>query len=114
MQYSDKEEKQMEEVGVEYFNNLVSRSLFQRSSSYTQSKFVMHDLVHDLATFVSREFCFASDDNKKLKLLTSKTRHLSYIASNYHEYLRKGHSETKSLLTFIRLGQSSYCDELEK
>ncbi|KHN33226.1 Putative disease resistance RPP13-like protein 1 [Glycine soja] len=43
----------LEEVGHEYFDDLVSRSFFQRSSSSSwphRKCFVMHDLMHDLAT----------------------------------------------------------------
>ncbi|EEF49575.1 putative disease resistance RPP13-like protein 1 [Ricinus communis] len=49
------ENRQTEELGDEYFQNLVSRSLFQRSSA-NPSSFVMHDLNHDLAKFVYRTF----------------------------------------------------------
>lgn len=56
----DKKEERLEEVGQEYLDNLISRSLFQ-CSSHDESVFVMHDLVHDLAMFVSREFCFRFD-----------------------------------------------------
>ncbi|KHN14858.1 Putative disease resistance RPP13-like protein 1 [Glycine soja] len=43
----------LEEVGHEYFDDLVSRSFFQRSNTSRWSHpkfFVMHDLMHDLAT----------------------------------------------------------------
>ena len=43
-----KEDRNMkfEEIGEEYFNDLVSRSFFQRSN---KSHFLMHDLINDLA-----------------------------------------------------------------
>ncbi|PON74396.1 LRR domain containing protein [Parasponia andersonii] len=105
---SGQQERQIEEVGEEYFNNLISRSLFQRSASYVET-FVVHDLLHDLAMFVSREFCLALDDNKKLELLKSKTRHLSYSSDTKHrqyESMRTILSKAKHLRTFIGLGPS--------
>ncbi|KAJ6959008.1 disease resistance RPP13-like protein 1 [Populus alba x Populus x berolinensis] len=48
--------EEMEEIGEKYFDDLVSRSLFQRSTH--DSFFSMHDLVSDLAEYVSGEFCF--------------------------------------------------------
>ncbi|XP_024019157.1 putative disease resistance protein RGA3 [Morus notabilis] len=49
---SVEEEKRMEDVGEEYIKDLISRSLVQRSR-YDESTVKMHDLVHDLALFVS-------------------------------------------------------------
>lgn len=46
------EPKEKEDLGLEYFNELLSRSLFQRVSG-NDSNFIMHDLINDLAHFVS-------------------------------------------------------------
>ncbi|KAL5542047.1 hypothetical protein UlMin_009757 [Ulmus minor] len=54
----DEAKSTMEEVGNQYFEELKSRSLFQRSSQYSGERFIMHDLVHDLAMYVSGKFCF--------------------------------------------------------
>ncbi|CAI0461787.1 unnamed protein product [Linum tenue] len=51
-----KECKTMEEVGGEYFHDLVARSFFQRSSVYP-SCFIMHDLVNDLAKRLPATIC---------------------------------------------------------
>ncbi|XP_060672468.1 putative disease resistance RPP13-like protein 1 [Ziziphus jujuba] len=64
--------KTLEEVGDEYFSDLVSRSFFQCDDNY----FIMHDLVNDLASFVSGEFCLRLDDNDS-KVVSSNARHLS-------------------------------------
>ncbi|XP_060669494.1 putative disease resistance RPP13-like protein 1 [Ziziphus jujuba] len=53
--------KRVEDVGDEYFNELVSTSFLQRSSG--QELFGMHDLVHDLAKYVSRGHCIISNDD---------------------------------------------------
>nr|XP_034893053.1 putative disease resistance RPP13-like protein 1 [Populus alba] len=49
--------EEMEEIGEKYFDDLVSRSLFQQSL-YAPSHFSMHDIISDLAEYVSGEFCF--------------------------------------------------------
>ncbi|XP_011012193.1 PREDICTED: putative disease resistance RPP13-like protein 1 [Populus euphratica] len=48
--------EEMEEIGEKYFDDLVSRSLFQQSTR--DSFFRMHDIISDLAEYVSGEFCF--------------------------------------------------------
>ncbi|XP_027907127.1 putative disease resistance RPP13-like protein 1 [Vigna unguiculata] len=50
--------KSLEETGDEYFDELVSRSLIQKSTTYYQYKFKMHDLINDLATVVSGKYCY--------------------------------------------------------
>ncbi|KHN36355.1 Putative disease resistance RPP13-like protein 1 [Glycine soja] len=65
-------------VGYEYFDDLVSRSFFQRSSNRTWGNyFVMHDLVHDLALYLGGEFYFRSEELGKETKIGIKTRHLS-------------------------------------
>jgi len=54
-----KRRKTLEEVGHEYFYDLVSRYFFQCASRWTRDdSFVMHDLMRDLATFIGGEFYF--------------------------------------------------------
>ncbi|KAL2658557.1 hypothetical protein AAZV13_03G031200 [Glycine max] len=77
----------LEEVGHEYFDDLVSRSFFQRSntsrSSWPYGKcFVMHDLIHDLATSLGGDFYFRSEELGKETKIKTKTRHLSFTKFN--------------------------------
>ncbi|CAL5381837.1 unnamed protein product [Camellia sinensis] len=84
-------EKQMEDVGGEYFRELLSRSFFQRSSTSKSSKFVMHDLINDLAQVVARETCFRLEDRLKYPEQCKnikKARHSSYM-QEYHEGMKK-------------------------
>nr|XP_048330898.1 putative disease resistance RPP13-like protein 1 [Ziziphus jujuba var. spinosa] len=74
----------LEEIGEKYFNDLASRSFFHH---HKYGYFTMHDLVNDLATFVSREFCLRLDDDCP-KVLTEKTRHLSYMTFKSHDTKR--------------------------
>ncbi|KAK1407415.1 hypothetical protein QVD17_39031 [Tagetes erecta] len=54
------EDKTMENLGDEYFKELVSRSFFQHSTKF-ESKYTMHDLLNDLAMSVGGEFFFMMD-----------------------------------------------------
>ncbi|CAL5382416.1 unnamed protein product [Camellia sinensis] len=77
--------KQMEDVGGEYFQELLSRSFFQRSSTSKSSKFVMHDLINDLAQVVARDTCLRLDDKFKDQEQyrnLKKVRHSSYTQNN--------------------------------
>ncbi|KAM1703184.1 hypothetical protein TB2_027966 [Malus domestica] len=71
----------MEDVGENYFNELVSRSLIQRSRT-KKPGFTMHDLVNDLAMFVSREFCFRMDEEGSHEV-PKRVRHLSYAKGRF-------------------------------
>nr|XP_028955167.1 putative disease resistance RPP13-like protein 1 isoform X1 [Malus domestica]XP_028955168.1 putative disease resistance RPP13-like protein 1 isoform X1 [Malus domestica]XP_028955169.1 putative disease resistance RPP13-like protein 1 isoform X1 [Malus domestica]XP_028955170.1 putative disease resistance RPP13-like protein 1 isoform X1 [Malus domestica]XP_028955171.1 putative disease resistance RPP13-like protein 1 isoform X1 [Malus domestica]XP_028955172.1 putative disease resistance RPP13-l len=73
--------KAMEEVGERYFNELLSRSLFQRPR-LDKPSFTMHDLINDLAMFVSGEFCFRLDQ-KNSHEVSKKVRHLSYMRGKF-------------------------------
>ena len=72
--------KQMEDLGCEYFCELLSRSLFQPSSSNV-SKFTMHDLLNDLAQSVAAEICFHSEDQPEKNVrhaISEKVLHSSF------------------------------------
>ncbi|CAN6696591.1 unnamed protein product [Malus baccata var. baccata] len=74
-------EEAMEEVGERYFDELLSRSLFQRPR-LDQPSFTMHDLINDLAIFVSGEFCFRLDQ-KNSHEVPERVRHLSYMRGKF-------------------------------
>lgn len=76
--------KEMEDLGSEYFNELLSRSFFQQSTS-NERRFVMHDLINDLAQSVSQETCYNFEDRDMHNLCTDveKIRHLSFTRKQY-------------------------------
>ncbi|XP_057739019.1 putative disease resistance RPP13-like protein 1 [Arachis stenosperma] len=75
--------KTPEEVGDEYFDELIARSFFQPHKIY-DNKFVMHDLVHDLAMIFAGEFYFRAEELENAVEVDIKTRHLSHNAKgNY-------------------------------
>ncbi|PON63967.1 NB-ARC domain containing protein [Parasponia andersonii] len=103
--------KRIEEIGDEYFEALVSRSLFQQSSS-SKLLFTMHDLVNDLAAFVSGKFTLRLEDSES-PYLNSKTRYLSYTNGTIYDFKRsESLSEAKCLRTFLPLGWRNVNEEL--
>uniref|UniRef100_A0A0D9XHG9 Uncharacterized protein n=1 Tax=Leersia perrieri TaxID=77586 RepID=A0A0D9XHG9_9ORYZ len=66
--------------GHTYFNDLLSRSLFQKAPS--SSKYVMHDLIHDMAQLVSGNECFIIRSQTDLKNIPENVRHLSILESS--------------------------------
>ncbi|CAL9002858.1 unnamed protein product [Prunus brigantina] len=100
-----KNKKTMEEVGEDYFDDLLSRSFFQHSQGEFdhQPVFTMHDLINDLAKFVCGDFCVRLEDNDSLDI-QCKTRHFSYMKT-YGDGFEKFEAlyEAKNLRTFLPL-----------
>ena len=100
--YQSEGKKTMEEIGNGYFNDLLSRSFFQRSRR-RKSYFVMHDLISDLAQLVSRKFCVHLKDGR-MNEIPNKVRHLSYFVSEHKPFWRFGIlSNMNALRTFLPL-----------
>ncbi|CAJ2658931.1 unnamed protein product [Trifolium pratense] len=74
---SPKNGKTLEEVGYGYFDDLASRSFFQCCRN-TGPYFVMHDLVHDLATLLGGEFYYRTEELGNKKKIGNMARHLSF------------------------------------
>lgn len=96
---------EMEEAGCEVFEDLLSRSFFERSDD-SSVYFVMHDLINDLAKFVSGEFFFSLSDGESCCKFSSKTRHISYSRYNDLENL-VGSDQFQNLRTFLSLPERS-------
>ncbi|KAG6679190.1 hypothetical protein I3842_14G118200 [Carya illinoinensis] len=103
------ENKTMEEVGNDYFVTLVSRSLFQKSSE-DETSFQMHDLINDLAKFVSGEFTFRLEVDGRSQRNVNKTRHVSYAIEPYENFKKfEALQEATQLRTFLALKPSTGC-----
>lgn len=96
---------EMEEAGCEVFEDLLSRSFFERSDD-SSIYFIMHDLTNDLAKFVSAEFFFSLSDGESCCKFSSKTRHLSYSGYNDLDNL-VGSDQFQNLRTFLSLPERS-------
>ncbi|XP_028787829.1 putative disease resistance RPP13-like protein 1 [Neltuma alba] len=71
-------EKTFEIEAENYFNELLSRSFFQQYGG-NPKKFVMHDLINDLAKFVSGKSYAQFEENEVSKSI----RHLSFSLKKY-------------------------------
>ncbi|KAM4082217.1 hypothetical protein ACJW30_11G154500 [Castanea mollissima] len=92
---------ELEVIGEEYFNDLVSRSFFQQSSK-SKSCFLMHDLINDLAKSICGKFCFRLEESNESNEITKEIRHLSYYKAGF--YVSKEFeipSEAKGLRTLL-------------
>ncbi|GAU23577.1 hypothetical protein TSUD_385650 [Trifolium subterraneum] len=98
---SPKNGKTLEEVGYGYFDDLASRSFFQRSEN---GSFVMHDLVHDLATLLGGQFYLRREELANETEIGTMARHLSLskfsdpIHENYYVF-----GQAKHLRTFLAI-----------
>ncbi|RYR75086.1 hypothetical protein Ahy_A02g009780 isoform A [Arachis hypogaea] len=67
----------LEEVGCECFDHLASRLFFKRVQ-YGDKYFVMHDLMHDLATFLAGDLYYRFSELGEKEEMSILTHHLSY------------------------------------
>ncbi|KAF3437314.1 hypothetical protein FNV43_RR20067 [Rhamnella rubrinervis] len=99
--------KTPDEVGEEYFNELLSRSLFQQNNEtkYDVRSFVMHDLVNDLAKFVVGDFVLRLDENNT-DASVRKARYVSYMRrrEGYEDKKFEVLFENKTLRMFLSFG----------
>ncbi|WRX12701.1 NB-ARC - like 10 [Theobroma cacao] len=100
----------LEEVGDDCFDELASRSFFQRSSG-SGTHFVMHDLMHDLAEFVSGKFFARLEDDGSCEI-NRRTRHFSYLTKRYDTSKRFGAlNEARRLRTFLNVDKYPWMEK---
>jgi hypothetical protein len=68
----------VEDIGCQYFEELVERSFFQKVSS----KYVIHDLLHDMAQMVSEHDCFILRKESDIDKVPQNIRHLYILPSS--------------------------------
>ncbi|KAJ1265386.1 hypothetical protein BS78_08G073100 [Paspalum vaginatum] len=93
-------QRQLTSVGCQYFEELVSRSFFQRApiGIYT---YVIHDLMHDMAQLVSRDECFIIKDASDIQRIPPNVRHLSILTRSIDCQDLVGLSKYKKLRTLL-------------
>ncbi|KAM1139596.1 hypothetical protein FF1_039727 [Malus domestica] len=96
--------KRIEDVAGRYVSELLSRSFIQHYLNDAK-RFVMHDLIHDLAQSVSGKTFFRLEENAESNSeLPTKTRHLSYIRNPEDVFQKfEPFSKVECLRTFLPL-----------
>ncbi|KAM3214447.1 hypothetical protein ACQJBY_066755 [Aegilops geniculata] len=67
----------LQDIGCDYFNDLLNRSFFQE----VQGEYLMHDLMHDMAQKVSEHECFIVKRKRDFPNIPHNVRHLSILSS---------------------------------
>ncbi|XP_044361811.1 putative disease resistance protein RGA3, partial [Triticum aestivum] len=93
----------IQDIGCQYFNDLLNRSFFQE----IQGKYLIHDLLHDMAQKVSEDDCFIVKRKDDFKRIPQNVRHLSVLSSTdiaYSNLLRLGqYKKLRTLLCYKSL-----------
>ncbi|XP_052113490.1 putative disease resistance protein At3g14460 [Arachis duranensis] len=96
----------LEEVGCGCFDDLASRLFFKQVENDDEKYFVMHDLMHDLATFLAGDlYCRFSEELGEMEEMSILTRHLSYDDSIPEKICST--SKIKSLRTLLYINQGA-------
>ncbi|PHT35126.1 hypothetical protein CQW23_26926 [Capsicum baccatum] len=97
--------------GNQYLNKLRSRSLFERvpeSSERDGGKFLMHDLVNDLAQIASSKLCVRLEECQGSHML-EQSRHLSYSMGRGGEFKKLNPlSKSEQLRTLLPISIQHY------
>ncbi|KAG8646215.1 hypothetical protein MANES_10G128100v8 [Manihot esculenta] len=106
--YDKKKMKDSEGLGKNYFDDLLSRSFFQQSND-NKSMYIMHDLIIDLARYVSGETWLHMVDKLESTKPYAKIRHSSFIP-HYRDTAQRFQSfyGMKNLRTFLPLREHCY------
>ncbi|XP_028782300.1 putative disease resistance RPP13-like protein 1 [Neltuma alba] len=103
--------ERIEDIGDKYFLELVSRSFFQQSQSAGQH-FVMHDLINDLAGFVSGKFCVRLEDGNSNINVDARMRYLSFPVADGPVKL-EAMDKNNRLRTLLTLGITFHDHKLQ-
>nr|ARA91523.1 CNL-III [Cucumis melo] len=107
--------KTMEDVGDDYFKELLGRSFFQdiRKNKWGEiKKFKMHDIIHDLACLLVENECVLA--NNDTKSIDKRTRLVSisaaFISNTRWEVVKESLIEAKNLRTLNYAGDKIEID----
>ncbi|WVZ14978.1 hypothetical protein V8G54_012544 [Vigna mungo] len=99
--YHSQQNKNLLEIGEQYFDDLLTRSFFFPSSF--ELHFVMHDLLNDLAKYVCADFCFRLKFDKG-NCIPKITRHFSFAHDDIRYFDSFGSlTDAKRLRSFVQI-----------
>ncbi|EMS68283.1 Disease resistance protein RGA2 [Triticum urartu] len=110
----------LEYIGLQYFEDLVNRSFFQK----VRGAYVIHDLLHDMAKLVSDHDCFTIKNMRDFQMVPQNVRHL-YILPSIDLITTKlsslsKHTKLRTLICDKSLGKQAaaimdhWCSELQR
>ncbi|XVF18683.1 hypothetical protein REPUB_Repub11eG0044000 [Reevesia pubescens] len=106
-----KAQSEINDFGNKCFRELISRSFFQKSGGKDESRYVMHDLINDLAQSVAGNICSKLEDDEQQKI-SNRTRHSSYVCKLYDRVEKfEAFGEVNSLRTFLPLWLSKFGEQ---
>lgn len=91
------ERKRLEDIGSDYFDDLVDRSFFEKFESEKYPYYLMHDLIHDVAQSVSVDECLTVDGSGPITV-SSHVSHVSIWTES--EYKRQQNGNVSRNETF--------------
>ncbi|XP_042477436.1 putative disease resistance protein RGA3 [Macadamia integrifolia] len=96
--------KQIEDIGSDYFNDLLRRSFFQCSYDHRRGQEVhtMHDLIHGLAQSIAADEYFRMADAKTYSI-SRRARYSSLLCGNIDPSMFGLFYKCKNLRTFLSL-----------
>uniref|UniRef100_A0A0A8ZTG3 Uncharacterized protein n=1 Tax=Arundo donax TaxID=35708 RepID=A0A0A8ZTG3_ARUDO len=114
IQPSTTEEKRVEGLGQEYFDDLLSRSFFQTANKGQQTYYFLDDLMYDLARHFSAHDCMKIDEGIPV-VIPHTVRHLSVSTDHLPQLKRKcrlGRLRTLLVLKSSSLSSSYFPSKL--
>ncbi|XVF56731.1 hypothetical protein PTKIN_Ptkin06aG0143800 [Pterospermum kingtungense] len=97
-------EQSLEEAGIEYFDELLTRSFFQILNINNRVGYIMHDLIHDLALSVSSPQCSQVEYGKS-GIFCGESRHVSFHCEHLENSILQIVENSKKLRTFLLHGE---------
>ncbi|KAL3533618.1 hypothetical protein ACH5RR_007139 [Cinchona calisaya] len=90
----------IEDIGSDYFDELLARSFFQLSKVDNKETFRIHDLHHDLAQSVSGPYCYQIKDNDSCNF-SDKARHVSLLCNAAQQPIMQVMEKCQNLRTLL-------------